>query len=78
MNVSDDFLMKNHDWDPSYLSQLVLDDFYEFADMWMVSNVSDSEIIQESQRVECYYPITEDISMDDIELCTAVEKIKQE
>ena len=42
----------------------------------------DSELVDASQKVEekkePYCPITEDISLDDQELCSAVEKIEEE
>ena len=46
--------------------------------MWSYSNISDSEIVAVADKVESYCPITEDISLDDSELCSAVEKIEQE
>ena len=75
MEVSDSLLCRNRDWDPSYLSQLLSDDFYEFSDLWSDSNATDTELIQE---VEKYCPIVEDISMDDETLCNEVEKIEIE
>ena len=35
-------------------------------------------MVNESSNAERYCPIIEDISLDDSELCTAVEKIEQE
>ena len=60
------------DWDPSYLNEIFQKDFYEFADLWS-SNVMDSELIYESNKMDIYCPITVDISMDDQTLCNAVE-----
>ena len=67
----------NRDWDPSYLSEIFNQDFYEFKDHWE-SNVCDDELVQESNRVEHYCPITQDISLDDELLCQAVEKVEEE
>ena len=71
-------LWVNRDWDPVYLSEIFDTDFNDFSDMWASSSVTDSEIIAEYEKVESYCPITEDISMDDNILCTAVEKIEEE
>ena len=73
MEVSDSLLCRNRDWDPSYLSQLLSDDFYELSDLWSDSNATDTELIQE---VEKYCLIVEDISMDDETLRNEVEKIE--
>ena len=70
-------LWVNRDWDPCYLNELFREDFNDYSHMWY-SNVSDGELVQEVNKIERYCPITEDISMDDTELCTAVEKIKEE
>ena len=77
MELSDKTLWSNRDWDPSYLSELFKEDFYDFSNMWS-SNVTDNEIITETEKVERYCPITEDISLDDNVLCRAVEKIEEE
>ena len=34
--------------------------------------INDAELVHESNKVECYSPITEDISLDDEVLCNAV------
>ena len=49
------------------------------TELWK-SNVADSVLVNETSRVECqpYCPVTEDISLDDQTLCSAVEKIEQE
>ena len=78
MDISDENLICNRDWDPSYLSQIFDVEFYDFTDMWASSNVSDSDLITEIEKVEHYCPIVEDISLDDSELCSAVEKIEEE
>ena len=79
MEVSDNMLKMNRDWDPSYLKQLFDEDFYDQGDLWK-SNVCDDDLVNESFRVERekYCPIIEDISMDDTTLCSAVEKIEEE
>ena len=68
------FCQKIMDWDPSYLSQSLSEDFFEFSDLW-VRNSLDMELFKE---VEKYSPIVKDISMDDQTLCTAMEKIENE
>ena len=77
MEVSDDLLCRNRDWDPSYLQQIFTQDFHDFSKM-RSSNVNDYELVQESLTVEKYVPITEDISLDDSTLCSAIEQIEQE
>ena len=70
-------LLRNCDWDPSYLRQLFSQDFYEFSDFWS-SNTNDKELVKEVEKVEKYCPVVEDISIEDDILCTAVEKIEEE
>ena len=77
MDVSDTWLWSNRDWDPSYLSSIFDKDFYDFNDLWL-SNINDMELLEAGKDVERYYPIVEDISMDDHELCSAVERIEEE
>ena len=77
MDVPDSCLIHNHDWDPSYLSQLLSDDFFDFNELWS-NNMGDVELVQEVEKVEKYCPTVEDISMDDEVLCNAVEKIEEE
>ena len=50
---------------------------YDFKELWQ-SNFNDADLVTESNRLECYCPITEDISLDDVVLCDAVEKIEEE
>ena len=76
MDVSDRFLWQNRDWDPSYLSTIFDMDFHDFNDLW-ISNTQDSELVKVAEHVEKYCPIVEDISMDDTELCNAVEAIEE-
>ena len=77
MDVSDTWLWSNRDWDPSYLSSIFDKDFYDFNDLWL-SNINDMELLEAGKDVERYCPIVEDISMDDQELCEAVEQIEYE
>ena len=77
MELSDEILCSNFDWDPGYLSFLFSEDFNDFSDLWS-SNVSDGKLLKEMDKVECYAPIVEDISLDDDILCHAVEKIESE
>ena len=77
MDISDIEMSCNRDWDPIYLGDLFREDFYDFKELWDV-DVGDAELVTESNKVERYSPITEDISLDDQELCTAVEKIEEE
>ena len=81
MDMSDEYLCRNRDWDPSYLQLLFAEDFNDVTELWK-SNVRDDELVTESIRVETecqpYCPITEDISLDDSTLCEAVEKIEEE
>ena len=78
MDVPNITFCRNRDWDPSYLKDIVTEDFYEFQDLWNCSNLDDYEIVQEVEKIEKYCPIIEDISLDDEMLCSAVEKIEQE
>ena len=70
-------LVRNMDWDPSYLKELFSEDFYEFSEMWY-SDVNDRDLVVEVEGVEHYSPVTEDITLEDDELCRAVEKIEHE
>ena len=51
----------NRDWDPSYLSEIFSQDFYEFGELWK-SNLDDLALVDEVQKLEKYCPIVEDIS----------------
>ena len=77
MEVPDSLIIRNRDWDPSYLSLLLSQDFYEFNDLWS-SNVSDAELLNSEKEKNMYCPVGEDISMDDDTLCKAVEDIEME
>ena len=77
MEVSDELLLENRDWDLSYLSEILSADFHEFEDLWD-SNVNNCDLVSEINKVEMYQPIVEDISLDDETLCEAVESIEKE
>ena len=77
MELRDDALMRNRDWDPSYLSMLFSKDFNDSSDLWQ-SSVGDSELISHVEHVEKYVPNVEDISIEDNVLCEAVERIEEE
>ena len=77
METRDVHLLCNRDWDPEYLACIFEVEFNDYSEMWC-SDIDDSELICAIERVEKYSPIVEDISMDDIELCSAVEKIEEE
>ena len=77
MDSCDSDLLSNRDWDPVYLRELFTEDFYEFKDLWK-SNVNDMELVEHSQKVECYVPIVEDISVEDDVLCSAMDEVEKE
>ena len=77
MDTYDLLLSQNRDWDLSYLAMLFSEDFDDYSDLW-ASNVNDSELVQEMNKLEIYAPVVEDISMDDDTLVHAVEKIENE
>ena len=77
MEISDSVLLMNRDWDPDYLCDILSEDFFDLDEMWC-SNITDSELVNEVNRVEKYSPITEDISLEDEVLCSAVERIEEE
>ena len=72
MELSDNYLRTNRDWDPSYLSMLFDQDFHDVSDLWS-SNVQDSDLVSAIDKLEIYSPEVEDISLDDCTLCEAVE-----
>ena len=77
MDITDRMLVSNRDWDPSYLNEIFQEDFYDYCDMWS-SDLSDAAIVSHLENVEKYCPITEDITMDDDTLYSAVEQIEEE
>ena len=77
MDTYDLLLSQNRDWDLSYLAMLFSEDFDDYSDLW-ASNVNDSELVQEMNKLEIYAPVVEDISMDDDTLVHAVAKIENE
>ena len=77
MDVSDAVIWRNKDWDPSYLLDIFTEDFYNFDELWD-NSLSDSDLVEGVSKMERYCPVVEDISMDDEELCKAVEQIEYE
>ena len=77
MDVPNITFCQNRDWDPSYLQQLLSQDFYDYDELWS-SNIGNMELVKEVEKVERYSPIVEDISLEDDILCSAVEKIEEE
>ena len=79
MELPDRFFVTNRDWDPSYLRDLVTQDFYDFRELWQNSNsVTDRELVQAVETVDKYCPVVEDISIDDVTLYQAVAEIENE
>ena len=64
IEISDQFLMSNRDWDPAYLQTMFCEDFNSCSELWQ-SNVSDVALINKVEETERYCPITEDISIED-------------
>ena len=77
MEVDDCMFYRIRDWDPAYLSSIFDVDFYDYSEMWQ-SGMGDSELLHTVTELEKYCPIVEDISIDDEELCNAVERIESE
>ena len=77
MEVSDRSLVENRDWDPCYLKDIFDVDFNDSSELW-INDIDDMELVKVANDVERYSPIVEDISMDDNELCKAVETIEEE
>ena len=75
MELSDEFLLVNRDWDPNYLKELMDTEFHDFTEMWH-SNVEDFELVNETEKVERYCPVTEDISIDDETLSKALDDVE--
>ena len=49
MEVSDNYLLSNRDWDPSYLRLLFKDDFHDESELWK-SNVTNEELQLQLQK----------------------------
>ena len=73
MDSGDIHLWVNRDWDPLYLSLIFDVDFNDFSELWE-SNITDCDIVTALDSMESYCPIVEDITMDDYELCSAVDR----
>ena len=79
MDILDGILVRNRDWDPSYLSELVSQDFYDFKDLWNYSNsTGDTDVVKQVEWIEKYSPIVEDISLDDEVLSSAWDQVEYE
>ena len=77
MELSDNLLCINCNWDPSYLASVCNVDFIDFSDLW-VNEISDKELLEADTNYQKYCPVVEDISIEDSELCLAVEQIEKE
>ena len=75
MDLCDQIFVTNRDWDPTYLRQIVAQDFYEFKELWQ-NSIGDGELVQAMEAADRYTPMVEDISLDDTTLCKAVEEIE--
>ena len=76
MELSDRIFATNHDWDPQYLRELVMVDFFDFKEH-LETSLSDLELLK-AEATDRYCPLMEDISLDDQTLYKAVEQIEQE
>ena len=56
MEISDELLLRNIDWDPSYLSSIFDTDFSDCSELW-VDNMDDSQLLQVVEKTERYSPI---------------------
>ena len=62
MEYSDRYLWNNCDWDPSYLSDIVTQDFFNFNELWSYSTeINNVDLVQKAEKVEKYCPIVERI-----------------
>ena len=77
MELSDKLLCMNRDWDPSYLASICNVDFHDFSDLW-VNEITDMELLEADTSYRKYCPVVEDISIEDSQLCLAVEQIEKE
>ena len=77
MELSDSNLLLNRHWDPSYLHDIMSQDFFDFSELWN-QVTSDQDIVNYANEVDRYSPVVEEISMDDSTLCQAVESIEKE
>ena len=77
MEDSDELLLENRDWDPLYLSSIFDSDFCDHSDLW-INDMGDQELVGVVEHLERYCPEVEDISLDESELCSAVEHIENE
>ena len=75
-NDDSDFLL-NSDWDPINLASIFDRDFDDNTELWD-NEMADFELLEVANKLERCSPIVEDISLDDYELYSAVEKIENE
>ena len=79
MEVLEEDLVNNCDWDPLYLWNIFESDFNDCSELWGNSmEVNDTELVKNVEKMECYVPIVEDISLEDEVLSEAVQKIEDE
>ena len=74
---TDNYIRNNQDWDPCYLRRIFDKNFDNISELWL-DGVEDSVLLKEMENYEHYCLIVEDISLDDDELCSAVEIIEYE
>ena len=77
MELSNRIFVTNQDWDPYYLRDLVCQDWYDFKELWQSDVIGDNELVKAVDSVDQYCPVLEDISLDDMTLCQAVEEIEK-
>ena len=77
MDVPDCALVCNQDWDPAYLSS-IFDSEFDNSNDFLSDSISDMDLVEHVEEMERYCPVVEDISLDDVTLCEAVEQIEQE
>ena len=77
MDIADRVFATNRDWDPHQLREIVMQDFYDFMELWQ-SEISDMELVALEGPSGSYCPVVEDMSLDDEGLYEAVAQIEQE
>ena len=75
MELPDSVFCVERDRDPTYLASIFDTDFCDYSDLWE-TDMEDNELVKVADEIYC--PVVEDISLDDNELCSAVEKIESE
>ena len=74
-DVSDAFLCSINDGDTSYLASISSEDFNDSTDFGS-SNIRNSKLVDEMNKVDTYSPIVEDISIDNITLLSTAKQIE--